>query len=130
MSPEQMQGGEVDHRTDVWARGCVLYEMVAGVRPFPGEYAQALAFEIVNQDPEPLTGVRAGVPMELELFVGKCLAKDAADRYGSAAELAKDLRTLGEKLKSGRSQVLRTAEAASLGGTPADPVRRWIPAAL
>jgi Tol biopolymer transport system component/tRNA A-37 threonylcarbamoyl transferase component Bud32 len=110
MSPEQIQGGEIDQRTDIWALGCVLYEMVAGVRPFPGQYDQALAYEIVNQDPEPLTGVRAGVPMELEVFVGKCLAKDPVDRYGSADELAKDLRTLAEKLKSGRSTVLRTGQ--------------------
>ena len=106
MSPEQIEGREVDHRTDVWALGCVLYEMVTGVRPFKGQYDQALAYEICNQEPEPLTGVRAGIPMELEVLVGKCLAKDAADRYDSTADLAKDLRTLGEKLKSGRSTIL------------------------
>ncbi len=111
MSPEQIQGGEVDHRTDVWALGCVLYEMVAGVRPFKGQYDQALAYEILNQEPEPLTGVRAGVPMELEFMVGKCLAKDAADRYQSAKEIAVDIRTLAEKLKSGRSTILRTTQA-------------------
>ena len=113
MSPEQMQGAEVDHRTDIWAHGCVLYEMVAGTRPFKGEYAQALAYEIVNQAPEPLTGVRAGVPMELEFIVGKCLAKDPTDRYQSAAEAAVDLRTLAEKLKSGRSTILRTTNVAA-----------------
>ena len=109
MSPEQAQGGEVDHRSDVWALGCVLYEMVAGVRPFQGQYDQALLYEIVQQEPEPLTGVRAGVPMELEFIVGKCLAKDAADRYQHASEIAVDLRTLAEKLKSGRSTILRTS---------------------
>ena len=64
MSPEQMQGGEVNHRTDVWALGCGLYEMVAGSRPFKGEYQHALD-EIVGEEPEPLTAVRSGVPMEL-----------------------------------------------------------------
>ncbi len=100
MSPDQLQGGEVDHRTDIWAVGCVLYEMVAGARAFKGEYQQALAYEIVSQEPEPLTGVRSGVPIELEFIVGKCLAKDAADRYQHANEIAVDLRTLSEKLKS------------------------------
>ena len=75
MSTEQAQGMEVDHRSDIWAVGVVLYEMVCGQRPFQGEYDQALLFEIVHQEPEPLTGVRAGVPMELEFIVGKCLAK-------------------------------------------------------
>ena len=113
MSPEQMQGGEVDHRTDVWALGCVLYEMVAGVRPFKGEYQQALAYEIVSEEPEPLTGVRTGLPMELEFIVGKCLAKDASDRYQHASEIGVDLRTLSEKLKSGRSTIINTSAAAA-----------------
>ncbi len=109
MSPEQLQGEEVDHRADIWAVGCVLYEMVAGARAFKGEYQQALAYEIVSQEPEPLTGVRSGVPMELEFIVGKCLAKDAADRYQHANEIAVDLRTLSEKLKSGRSTIVTRA---------------------
>ncbi len=119
MSPEQAQGGEVDHRSDLWALGCAIYEMIAGARPFKGAYDQALLYEIVQQEPEPLTGVRAGVPMELEFIVGKCLAKDASDRYQSAKEIAVDLRTLAEKMKSGRSTILRTAEMGV--GLPANP---------
>ena len=113
MSPEQAQGMEVDYRTDLWALGCVTYEMVRGERPFQGVYDQALVYEIVNQEPEPLTSVRTGVPMELEWMVGKCLAKDREDRYGRAEDMMLDLRTLAEKLKSGGSTILGTAASAA-----------------
>ena len=109
MSPQQAQGVEVDHRADIWALGCVLYEMVCGQRPFLGEYDQALLYEIVHEEPRALTGLRTGVPVELELMIGKCLAKDAEQRYQNAADMIVDLRNLAEKLKSGGSTILRTA---------------------
>ena len=133
MSPEQAQGAEVDHRTDLWALGCVVYEMVCAQRPFRGVYDQALLYEIVNQEHEPLTGVRAGIPMELEWIAAKCLAKDQGKRYQSATDLIVDLETLQEKLKSGKSTILRggmAAQAAVTGqaGSPAPPASQDAPA--
>jgi serine/threonine protein kinase len=80
MSPEQARGAEADHRSDIWSLGAVIYEMVAGRQPFKGDYEQAVLYSIMNEAPEPLTSVRAGVPMELDRIVAKALAKDRAER--------------------------------------------------
>ena len=69
MSPEQAEGAEVDHRTDIWALGTVIYEALTGQRPFQGHYEQAIVYSITNEEPEPLTALRTGVPMELEWIV-------------------------------------------------------------
>ena len=123
MSPEQAQGAEVDLRADLWALGCVIYEMVCAQRPFKGVYDQALLYEIVHEEYEPLTGLRAGVPMELERIAAKCLAKDQGKRYQSATDLIVDLDTLRDNLKSGNSTILRRGAATQpvLTGQAASP---------
>ena len=121
MSPEQAQGMDLDSRSDIWALGAVIYEMVTGQQAFRGHYDQATVYSILNEQPEPMTGLRTGVPMELEWIAGKCLAKDSNSRYQNAGDLVVDLRNLQDKLKSGKSTILRTAAVGSVGARHAEP---------
>jgi eukaryotic-like serine/threonine-protein kinase len=92
MSPEQTSGKDVDHRTDIWALGVVLYRMVTGQIPFKGHYDAAILYSILNEEPEPLTAVRSEVSPELERIVNKALAKNPAERYQRMDKLMADLR--------------------------------------
>ena len=94
MSPEQARGELVDARSDLWSIGVVVFEMISGRPPFSTEYEQAALYSILNEDPEPLTALRTGVPFELERLVMKCLMKDRDRRYQHAADLIVDLESI------------------------------------
>jgi eukaryotic-like serine/threonine-protein kinase len=92
MSPEQAQGRPVDHRTDIFSLGLVLYECLTGVRPFTGNSAVDTLHAIINDEPVPVVQRNPRVPAAAVEILEKALAKEPAERYQSAADLALDLR--------------------------------------
>ena len=92
MSPEQTRSAEVDHRSDIFSVGAVLYEMIAGQVPFSGDHAAAIMYAISSEEPQPLSRYSKDATPELERIVSKALAKDPSERYQSAADMLADVR--------------------------------------
>lgn len=116
MSPEQVRGDKVDARSDIFSMGTVLYEMLAGKRPFEGTHSEAVRYSILNEPPEPLSKLTPRATPEFERVVAKALAKDPADRYPSISLLAADLKAqLGPATPQSQSRtVVRWAVPAVL----------------
>ena len=116
MSPEQSRADPVDHRTDVWALGVVLYEMLCGRRPFGGATQAALIYNIMASEPLPISAVRRDLPASLDSMIRRLLSKEPNDRPGSAHELAQELSALGAMFPAGASRTEAGPSTRTLEG--------------
>ncbi len=126
MSPEQVQGRPVDHRTDIFSLGIVLYEMACGKRPFGGENPATLISSILRDEPESVTEIRPGLPQLLVDTIEKCLQKEPEDRFASARELHDELVELRSEMTAGQATVARTPSSPARPGSGV----RWAIAAV
>jgi len=130
MSPEQITGGRIDRRSDIFSMGIILYQMLTGERPFAGEITSTVIYRIINEEPIPPRKINIQVPPAFNLIVMKALSKDPAERYQTCQELLNDIKNY-KSLKP--AETLPTlALADDKGKTPphaakGKPLRRsWI----
>lgn len=119
MSPEQVQGLETDHRSDIFSLGVLLFEMLTGQAPFKGLHETAIAYEIVNVDSPPMSSIRPDISPELDAIVMECLEKDPNERTQAAKQVGIDLKR--HRRESSRSRLSRAVPVRSFDGSPGAP---------
>ena len=119
MSPEQIQGSEVDTRSDIFSFAVVLYEMLTSRLPFRGEHDAAMMYSILNEEPEPVVNHRPEISSEIVYILGKALEKNPADRYQSINEMVVDLRRAKRETSSVKRPSLNTGSISTV--TAAQP---------
>src|SRR5258706_1957109 len=109
MSPEQVQGQDTDHRSDIFSLGVLLYELLTGQLPFKGVHETALAYEIVNVDAPPMSSIKPDIDPSLDSIILECLEKDPNERTQSVKQVSIDLKRF--KRESSRSRASRITAA-------------------
>ena len=114
LSPEQARGEKLDERSDVYSAGCVLFELLTGRAPFSGDTAVSLAYQHVSEPPPLPSSIASDVPIELDQVTMKALAKDPAQRYSSAGDMAADLMRAAQGLSITAPSVAAWETAATM----------------
>ncbi|HLG93887.1 MAG TPA: protein kinase, partial [candidate division Zixibacteria bacterium] len=104
MSPEQIEGEKLDFRTDIFSFGVVLYEMVTSRLPFTGAHPAAVTYSILHENPPPIVQFNPEIPICLQDLVGRVLAKNKEERFGSAAELVSALKACKKELEEPKKE--------------------------
>ena len=122
MSPEQVQGQDTDHRSDIFSLGVLLYEMLSGQSPFKGIHETAIIYEIVNVDAPPMSSIKPEITPELDAIVLECLEKDPKERTQSASQVAVDLKRARRSSSRTRMSRVMPAIPTAAGSRQMDPV--------
>ncbi|MEE9562194.1 MAG: protein kinase, partial [Thermoanaerobaculia bacterium] len=125
MSPEQVQGKNVDHRSDIFSLGILFYEMATGSRPFKGETSADLVSSILRDTPDSVTDLKIEMPRHLGRIIRHCLEKDPERRFQAAKDVRNELEGLRQEVESGALPPSSTMAAAA----PPPQTRRWLPLA-
>ena len=125
MSPEQALGQPVDHRSDIFSFGCILYKAATGARPFSGSSAIDTLHKIIHAQPQAIAQLAPSCPPELQRIVRKCLTKSPDERYQSMKDLVLDVRALLREMDSGSNPTVATAPSR----TGVRATRSWLAAA-
>jgi len=119
MSPEQIRGEDIDHRSDIFSFGIVLYELMTGHLPFRGEHEASVSYSIVSEDPIPLRTFRPQVLPVLEKIIERCLEKDREKRYQDGEEIVRDLQKVQQELTGNVSTVTKRSKVPWIVATGA-----------
>jgi tetratricopeptide (TPR) repeat protein/predicted Ser/Thr protein kinase len=128
MSPQQATGEPIDHRSDIFSLGVVLYELLTGQRPFTGDQEIAVVFSLLNEEPMGIRELAPEVPRELEQIVFKALHKEPQDRYQQIGQMVEDLEKVRQALTAGAEVSL--AELELVAGEEVPPEEREFQAQL